>query len=254
MNIYHISYSLDHYGTREVTLSFQGCNFECIGCLRKRSKYDIYADKEERIDMSLEGIIQKVNELKPHRVYFGGYEPTLDPDLISIIKTLSRADRYLCLCTNGSKLDEDYVKELRRAGINQVFLSVKAFDPGKHIYYTKVSNELSLRAISLLSKMEDEHFMLHVETILIPGVNDPVDIEKLATFISEIDPTIPLWIDPWVPTSEEFREPTKQELIEAVSRAMKHLYVVSYLPLHSEISEIRKTRKKTEFVNCLARE
>ena len=56
--------------------------------------------------------------------------------------------------------------------------------------------------------MERERFMLHVETVLILGVNDSEDIEKLAKFVSEVDPSIP--------SSDEFREPSKQDLTDAV--------------------------------------
>jgi len=32
--------------------------------------------------------------LNPHRVYLGGYEPTLDPDLITIIKNIAKLDAH----------------------------------------------------------------------------------------------------------------------------------------------------------------
>ncbi|KAF5416154.1 MAG: hypothetical protein C5S38_03130 [Candidatus Methanophagaceae archaeon] len=46
-------------------------------------------------------------------------------------------------------------------------------------------------------------------------------------------------------------EPEKRDLIDAVSGAMRHLYVVSYHPLYSEIKEIRKTPRKAKFIEIL---
>ena len=63
-----------------------------------------------------------------------------------------------------------------------------------------------------------------------PGINEPADVEELAIFISEINPAISIFIEPWIPVlGVEFEEHRKHDLIDAVSvsRAMKHLYVVS---------------------------
>jgi len=252
MNIYHISYTEKFVGERMAMLSFKGCNFGCIGCIREINEYDIYAEERKYIDWTFENILKELEGLNPHRIYLGGYEPTLDPDLIKIIENISKLDVHIVLMTNGSKIDEEYAKELKEAGANEIILSVKAFDGEKHLYYTKRSNEPVLNAIKNLAAIEDAYFRLQVETILLPGINDPTDIERLATFISQIDPSISLFIEPWIPIAEvEFEEPRKEDLIEAVSRAMKHLYVVSYHPLYSEIKEIRKTPRKAKFIEIL---
>ena len=109
-----------------------------------------------------------------------------------------------------------------------------------------------MNAIKNLAAIEDAYFRLQVETILLPGINEPADIEELAIFISEINPAISLFIEPWIPTpGVEFEEPKKHDLIDAVSRAMKHLYVVSYHPLYSEIKKIRETPVKAKFIEIL---
>ncbi|MCK4733163.1 MAG: radical SAM protein, partial [Methanophagales archaeon] len=229
MNIYHISYTSKFVGERMAMLSFKGCNFDCIGCIRKRNECDIYAEERRYIDWTFENILKKLEELNPHRIYLGGYEPTLDPDLIRLIKNISKLDAHIVLMTNGSKIDDGYAIELKEAGVNEVIISVKAFDREKHLYYTERSNEPVLNAIKNLAAIEDAYFRLQVETILLPGINDPGDIEELATFVSQIDPSISLFIEPWIPMEGvKFKEPEKENLIDAVSRAMKHLYVVSY--------------------------
>jgi len=252
MNIYHLSYTEKFVGERMAMLSFKGCNFDCIGCIKEKNEYDIYAEERRYIDWNFENIVKELEELNPHRIYLGGYEPTLDHDLIRIIKNISKLDAHLVLMTNGSKIDEQYAIELKEAGVNEVIISVKAFDRKKHLYYTRRSNEVVLNAIKNLAAIEDAYFRLQVETILLNGINEPADIEELAIFISQIDPSISLFIEPWIPMGGvEFEEPNKEDLIDAVSRAMKHLYVVSYHPLYSEIKEIRKTPRKAKFIEIL---
>ncbi len=255
MNIYHMSYTQKFVGERMAMLSFRGCNFDCIGCLRKRDECDIYAEERKYIDWKFENILSELEELKPHRIYLGGYEPTLDPDLIGIIRELLKLGTHIVLMTNGSRIDTDYAKELKKAGVNEIIIGIKAFDTEKHLRYTKRSNEPVLNAIKDLATIEDAYFRLQIETVLIPGINDPADIEGLAMYISRIDPSISLFIEPWIPLEGvEFKEPRKKDLIEAVSRAMKHLYVVSYHPLYSEIKEIRKTPKKAKFIEIMPKQ
>jgi molybdenum cofactor biosynthesis enzyme MoaA len=255
MNIYHISYTEKFVGERMAMLSFKGCNFNCIGCIRGKNEYDIYAEERRYIDWNFENIVKELEKLNPHRIYLGGYEPTLDPDLIRIIGNISKLDAHIVLMTNGSKIGEGYAIELKEAGVNEVIVGVKAFDRKKHLYYTKRSNEVVLNTIKNLAAMEDAYFRLQVETILLPGINDPADIEELAIFISQINPAISLFIEPWIPIEGvEFEEPEKEDLIDAVSRAMKHLYVVSYHPLYSEIKEIRETSRKAKFIEILPEE
>ena len=253
MNIYHLSYTPYFLGERMVTISFSGCNFKCLGCLRKKREGDIYAERVEYIEWNLKNIIKKIREIRPHRIYLGGYEPTLDPDLVDIVGKLSKLDAHIVLLTNGSLLNRDYVYELLEAGLREIIVSVKAFDPEKHLYYTGKSNKPVLDAIRELCKIEDPYFRFQVETLLIPGINDPEDIEKLAIFISKINRSIKLFIDPWIPVVNVFREPSREELIEAVTRAMRHLYVVSYHPLYSEILEMRRSKRKAVFIDVLPR-
>ncbi len=251
MNIYHMSYTPYFLGERMVKLSFSGCNFRCIGCLRKKKEGDIYAGNVEYLEWNLENIIKKIREIKPQRIYLGGYEPTLDPDLVEIVNKLSKLDAHIVLLTNGSLLRRDYIHELLEAGLREVIVSVKAFDPKKHLYYTGRSNRPVLNAIKELCKVEDPYFRFQVETLLIPEINGPEDIERLAMFLSKIDRSIKLFIEPWIPVVNDFREPSKEELIEAVARAMRHLYIVSYHPLYSEILEMRKSRRKAIFIDVL---
>jgi molybdenum cofactor biosynthesis enzyme MoaA len=245
MNINRMYFIPTFAGKRMVEIYFEGCNFECIGCVRKRARY-LPPDKVEYMSFDSESILKKIQALQPHWIVLGGYEPTTDPDLNSFVERVSRLQlhSWIRLETNGSQIDIRRARELKKAGVSEVYLSVYAFDSAKHLYYTKRNNREVFQAIESIKEIEDYGFRLTVSPLLIPGVNDPNDIEKLAKFISEIDPTTPLHIMPWipVPSVKEIREPTKETVLEAFSKARQYLHIVSEHPLASELELITKKK------------
>lgn len=245
MNINRIYFTPTFAGKRIVEVYFEGCNFECIGCVRKRARY-LPPEKAEYMSFDSESILKKIQALQPHWIVLGGHEPTIDPELNSFVEKVSRLQlhSWIRLETNGSQIDMRRAKELKKAGVSEVYLSVYAFDAAKHLYYTKRTNREVFRAIESVKEIEDYGFRLTVSPLLIPGVNDPDDIEKLAKFISEIDPTTPLHIMPWipVPSVKEIKEPTKEMALDAFSKARRYLHIVSEHPLASELEQV--TRRK----------
>ena len=245
MNISRINFTPIFAGKRVVEICFEGCNFECIGCVRKRARY-LSPKNVEYMSFDSESILKKLQALQPHWIILGGYEPTIDPDLCSVIEKVSKLQlhSWIRLETNGSLIDRRYARELKKAGVSEVFLSVYAFDEEKHFYYTKRTNRAVFQAIENIKEIEDYGFRLTVSPLLIPGINDPDDIEKLAKFISEIDPPTPFHIMPWIPVpgAGEIKEPSKKSLIDAFSKARQYLYIVSEHPLASELEEIIKRK------------
>ncbi|MFP4545424.1 MAG: hypothetical protein ACLFPN_01075, partial [Methanomassiliicoccales archaeon] len=101
-----------------------------------------------------------------------------------------------------------------------------------------------------MASIDDLDFRMQVETILLPGVNGPEEVEGLARYLSGIDPSISLFIEPFIPNPESrYREPNREELIRSVAGAMEHLYLVSYHPLHSEIESMRRSPRRAVFVD-----
>ena len=245
MNINRIYFIPTFAGKRIVEIYFEGCNFECLGCVRKRARY-LPPDKAEYISFDSESILKKIQALQPHWIVLGGYEPTIDPELSSFIEKLSKLqlNSWVRLETNGSQIDMRYARELKKAGLNEVYLSAYAFDEKKHLYYTKRTNGTTFKAIESIKEIEDYGFRLTVSPLLIPGINDPEDIEKLAQYVSKIDPTTPFHIMPWIPLPSvtEIKEPSKEMAIDAFSKARQYLYIVSEHPLASELELITKKK------------
>ena len=119
MNIYHLSYTEKFAGERMAMLSFKGCNFDCIGCIRGKNEYDVYAEERKYIDWNFGNILNELEELNPHRVYLGGYEPTLDPDLIDAV---SKAMKHLYVVSYHPLYSE--IKEIRQTPRKTKFIEI----------------------------------------------------------------------------------------------------------------------------------
>jgi pyruvate-formate lyase-activating enzyme len=71
---------------------------------------------------------------------------------------------------------------------------------------------------------------IRAESVLIPQLVDKDEIERIARFISSVDPSIPYRIDAYVPVlTAPWRRPQREEVLEAVKEARKYLENVSYI-------------------------
>ena len=73
-------------------IRFSSCNLACSWC-------DTH--KSERMQLSVDDIIRKVNELGTKSVIVTGGEPTIQPDLDELLLALKAAGKWIALETNG---------------------------------------------------------------------------------------------------------------------------------------------------------
>ncbi len=230
--VYHITY-YDY--TESAYVQFLGCNFKCLGCIRKRFVWDhhLYEDGSSKEVMDgeprtltleeLEGVIKRVKkEMGLKRVVLGGGEPTIDPAFCSTVKALSDIELEIALLTNGLLLDK--VIDCMPKG-STIELSVKSIYPERFSAYTKRDKsdlDMVLRNMRLAYQ---SGFKVIVETVLIPGFNEPQDVEVLAEYVaSSLSENVPMIIDEYVPVpSAPWRRPTLKELLEAKERSEEHL-------------------------------
>ncbi len=119
-------------------------------------------------------------------------------------------DLWLLLETNGYGLVPENLEELAAAGVDSVWLDVKAWDERVHRELTGATNEHSIEAIELVP----EHGMtLEVCTLYIPGYVEADQILKVAETVAEVDKTIPFTILAYFPEYRmKVRPPTVSEL------------------------------------------
>jgi len=210
-----------------IWITLSGCNFKCKGC------FSIARDTIGE-PMTVDGLIHWVK--KSSRAYNGntllqdavitGGEPTLDKGfLLDLMLKLKRSVgvKHITLSTNGYLLDREYVMELKDAGLDGVKLDIKAYTNSIHLWYTGMSNRPVLKAARYLwgSKLD-----FRVETVLMQGIVDVEEIERIASFLARIDSGIKYKVVKFAPgeaREKVARRPSDNEIQLAVNSASKYL-------------------------------
>ena len=218
--------------TKKAWINLAGCNFDCRGC------FAIAKDEvgrpflvNELINFFIKAFQHIYGNLVTDVVITGG-EPTLNPAyLINLIKHLrENSVAKIALSTNGYLLNENLIKQLKVLEVDLVKLDIKAFNEDVHYWYTGKSNKNVLKAAKLLY---DYDVNFYVRTILMPGVVDVDEIEKIAKFLSSISPEIPYRIyefDPKHAKQPVARKPSLKDMAKAFEVAKKYLAHVESIP------------------------
>lgn len=195
-----------------------GCNFKCKGCSYKlkneNKKQNIPI---ERVKRNLKRLYIEKNL---NRVNFLGGEPTINPDLTSLVKFVRRelkSKAYLGH-TNGSNIPPD--------GIDGMTISLKAYTDRIHIDYTGKSNS---SIFENFIKSYEEGIEISASSTFIPGYIAYDEIDKIAEFISGINYRIPYHVIGYIPVpNSPWRKPTSDEIRKSVDIAKDHLENVTY--------------------------
>lgn len=232
MNIYHITHGPD---AKELGLHFWGCNMSCRGCLCQEKIYDchleetkdaIFVERKKPVEkparfLDFNHVLGILKSLDFSQVIFMGMEATLDPELPMLAEALHREfQTYNILLTNGLRL-------IPMEHIDEVVVSIKAYQDELHRDYTGVSNK---EIFGNFAKLHSYGKKLRTESVLIPDYIACSEIQRIAEFIAEVDRAIPYRIDAYFPTgSNPWRRATPDEVKEVVGVAGKHLLNVSCL-------------------------
>ena len=221
MNVYHITYTPE---TKTANLHFYGCNFNCLGCIRRKTPYDIHlkAQPKNKIRfMSLDGVLKILDGLDAKKVILLGGEPTIDPELPILTEKLRAHGICNVLLTNGYALTEELLENM-----DKICVSIKAYSDELHRKFTGRSNKNVLKNFE---KIYNSGVSLSSESIYIPGLIDAEEIENIAQFISSIGQEIPYHIDAYIPVNNLWRAPKLREIKNAARGARKHLMNVTSL-------------------------
>jgi mycofactocin radical SAM maturase len=94
------------------------CNLSCIHCLSE-------SGQDRQNELTFDQCLHVINQLSSHRIFqvnFGGGEPFIRRDFLSILEACHRNDLVTCISTNGTFLDHDVLNFLR--GREMVYLQV----------------------------------------------------------------------------------------------------------------------------------
>lgn len=231
MNVYHIAYAPD---VKQAYLHFWGCNMKCRACLCLKEILDCHLEEtRERIFrkdgqagtpqkfLDIKDVLKLLSEVNLETVFFMGMEPTIDQALPALARKLHRTfGTRQVLLTNGL-----YLPPLEH--IDEIIFSIKAISEQLHREYTGRAN---IKALHNFRNIYQAGKKLQVESVLIPGYIDKGEIERIAAFVSSVDPSIPYRIDAYLPVGDNpWRSPTLEEIQDTQEVARKYLSRVSFI-------------------------
>ena len=224
-NIYHITYTP---AAKTASLRFWGCNMNCLGCLCKEGLYDHLLKEnllsgERPLDkdgkpaqfLDFDGVLELLSGLELTRIFLTGKEAAVDPQYAALTKAFhQRLGTENVLYTNGY-----YVPVLDDT--DAVEVGIKAVSDDLHLRYTgcpaKTVRENFINYASSVKK-------LTAASVVIPGLIEVDEIEKIARFIGNVDANIPYFVLPYYPAGDNPWPKTKpEEIDEAAALARGYL-------------------------------
>ncbi|MBI4447778.1 radical SAM protein [Candidatus Woesearchaeota archaeon] len=125
------------------------CNMNCKYC----SVRELNKKTEELSVKQFKVIIKKLSRLGIFQIGFTGGEPTLKKELAELVKYTEEAGCTASMTTNGWRLDEKKVEELKKAGLAQCQVSLDSHKESTHDKLRGAgSYKKALASISLLQK------------------------------------------------------------------------------------------------------
>ena len=183
-------------GYRNLAVFFQACSFNCLYCQNWHFKHKTLSEKGK----TLNDLVSAADAKTSCICYFGG-DPT--PQLPFSLKASrlardsNRSDILrICWETNGSMNPRllDQMMDLAIGSGGCVKFDLKAWDDNLHLALTGVTNRRTFDNFSRAAKrffLRPEPPVLIANTLLVPGYIDEIEVERIAQFIANLDPSIP---------------------------------------------------------------
>jgi len=159
------------FPSRKVLLNITNqCNLNCKFCYAKANEINI-------TELKLEDI-KKIDISNYEYIYLSGGEPTIKNDLIEIIKHFKQNKKKVIILSNGVRLKNiKYVKALKKAGLDMVFLQFDSLDE-KQIIYLRGTPLLKTK-LKVIENLNKENLPVYFFSILLKKRN----IETIADLV-----------------------------------------------------------------------
>ncbi len=184
------------------------CNLKCQICDFWKSSHA--AEEELSLD-DIRLIGKKLNRLGTLIVSLAGGEPLMREDLHDIIRILNEENHFPILITNGWFVDDTVAKEILRAGLQEISVSVDYADPKKHDAQRgrEGSWVRAVKALELLNKNRpDRRNRIHMITVLMD--DNLADVEPLIKLSKELGVTYMVNLYSWNRGSKRRRLPEEK--------------------------------------------
>ena len=229
------------YGHSNLSVFLYGCNFDCLFCQNSSHKRF-----RSIAPMTAEAVAHRVRE-NPRIsciCFFGGSpEPQL-PFAIEVSERAleARRDQPLRICFEWNGCGN--VNLVRRAAEislesgGNIKFDLKCFTPGLSLALSGVPNERAYRNFEMIAEeyypKRPELPVLTATTLMVPGYVDAAEVDAIAGFIADLDPSIPYSLLSFHPDYHMADLPYTSlgQAIECYNAAKRHLERVHMGNLH----------------------
>ncbi len=116
------------------------CNFTCIMCRRRNHLPEREKTGLGEGNMSLRLVEKLVDECRGEKGFLGFHfaeygEPLMNPEMMSIISSISKAGLNSQIVTNGYYLDDEMCRSLIEAGLSKIKISFQGATPEKYRFW-----------------------------------------------------------------------------------------------------------------------
>ncbi|MEM2647976.1 MAG: GTP 3',8-cyclase MoaA [Candidatus Bathyarchaeia archaeon] len=159
----------------------QRCNFRCFYCHREgeggESRYEMLPEEIERI-VKVAALLG-INEVK-----LTGGEPLLRDDIVEIVGRISKVPGIndISMTTNGFLLEE-YIDDLKRAGLMRVNVSLDTLDNEKFKMITGVDGHESV-VRGIIKAVKSDLRPVKVNMVILKGINED-EVDDMIEFARE---------------------------------------------------------------------
>ena len=145
------------------------CNLSCAYC----NEYDKVSNPVPTPEMLRR--IDRLAALGTGIITFSGGEPLLHPDLDEMIRRIRSHGIVATLITNGYLLSPERIKQLNRAGLEQLQISIDNVQP----------DDISKKSLKVLDKKlqwlaDYAEFEVNINTVIGAGIESPEDARTIA--------------------------------------------------------------------------
>ena len=130
------------------------CNLSCIYCYNAWHAVDDYPSDLLSTRRTIGMLAKVIAESGVKRIAFTGGEPLLRDDLPELVFAVRSKGVVATLLTNGLLLDREWVRDLLRAEVSQIQLTLLGMDPEVHDRHCgRGQHEKVMAALELLESM-----------------------------------------------------------------------------------------------------
>ncbi|MCY3024409.1 MAG: radical SAM protein [Planctomycetota bacterium] len=223
------------------------CNFKCQICDFWKTEHD---PKEELTLDEIRRIGAKLNTLGTLIISLAGGEPLMREDLCEVITGLSSAGHFPILITNGWFVNKTLARDIQRAGLQEISVSVDYRDPAKHDAQRGMPGawERGIAALQLLLKHRPgPRNRVHMISVLMDDNLD--DIEPLIKLSRELGVTYMVNLYSWNRGAKARRTPEAH--VTAHLLELKRKYP-EFVTLTTYIEQLDRAVAEGGIGNCQA--